>query len=153
MSHVTGILVLVALAGSSALAQDDQAHAHHQHGPSMEAMRPAPWAGWYSSGTSQVPAATPLYMLHASASGWHFMFQGQVFGVYTNQTGPRGRDKLFSANWFMPMASHRLGGGLLTVRSMFTLEPLTITGKRYPLLFQTGEVANRIPIIDRKSVV
>jgi hypothetical protein len=31
---------------------------------------------------------------------------------------------------------------------MFTLEPWTITGKRYPLIFQTGELANGIPIIN-----
>jgi len=143
MSLVTPMILLATL-----LAQEDHAHMHRHHGASMESMRAAPWSGWYSSGSSQVPAATPMDMLHASIRGWDFMFQGVVFGVYTNQTGPRGRDKLFSPNWLMPMVSHRLGRGLLTVRSMLTLEPLTITGKRYPLLFQTGEVANRIPIIN-----
>jgi hypothetical protein len=46
------------------------------------------------------------------------------------------------------MGSHRLGPGVLTLRSMLTLEPLTITGMRYPLLFQTGETAHRIPIVN-----
>jgi hypothetical protein len=82
------------------------------------------------------------------AGGWMIMPSGQLFGVYSDQSGARGRDKLFSTNWFMLMASHRLGPGELLVRSMLSLEPATITGKRYPLLFATGETANGIPIIN-----
>ena len=141
------VLWLVVCAAVRATPQHDHA-AHLRHLQAMDAMRPGSEGGWFSSGTSQVPAATPTNMLHASAGGWNFMFEGVLFGVYTNQTGPRGRDKFFAPNWFMPMASHKLGGGVLTIRSMFTLEPLTITGKRYPLIFQEGELANGIPIIN-----
>ncbi len=136
------------LAAGPVLAQHE--HHHHSGGSepdSMAAMRPSTNGGWYQSGTSQVPRETPLWMLHSAARGWQFMFSGVIFGTYTNQTGPRGRDKIFAPNWFMPMATRRVAGGLFTVRSMFTLEPLTITGKRYPLIFQTGELANNIPII------
>jgi hypothetical protein len=132
------------------MAQDDP---HHEAPKSarvdpMAAMQPGPGGGWYQSGTSQAPRETPLWMIHSAAGGWSFMFSGVIFGVYTNQTGPRGRDKLFSPNWVMPMASHRLWGGVFTARAMFTVEPLTITHKRYPLIFQTGELANGIPIIN-----
>ncbi|MEP7365746.1 MAG: hypothetical protein ABI972_21035 [Acidobacteriota bacterium] len=130
-------------------------HAHHHHHAAggdgrdpMAAMQPGPQGGWYASGSSQVPRETPMYMLHASKGAWDFMFSGVFFGVYTNQTGPRGRDKIFAPNWVMPMASRRFGNGLLTFRSMFTLEPVTITHQRYPLLFQTGELAHGTPIIN-----
>src|SRR5262245_64439829 len=48
----------------------------------------------------------------------------------------------------MPMASRRLGPGVLTLRSMLSFEPATITNRRYPLLLQTGETAYGIPIIN-----
>lgn len=106
------------------------------------------WAGWYASGTSQAPGASPMNMLHTRRKQWTLMLQGVLFGVYTNQTGTRGRDKLFAPNWFMPMASRRVGPGVLTVRSMLSLEPATITHRRYPLLLQTGETAFGIPVIN-----
>ena len=36
----------------------------------------------------------------------------------------------------------------LPLRAMFSLEPATITGRRYPLLFQQGETAFGVPIAD-----
>jgi hypothetical protein len=105
-------------------------------------------SGWYASGTSQAPAAAPMNMLHGRFKGWSLMVQGQAFAVYTNQTGTRGRDKLFAPNWIMPMAARRLGRGVLTLRSMLSFEPATITNRRYPLLLQTGETAYGIPVIN-----
>ena len=61
---------------------------------------------------------------------------------------PARGDKLFSTNWFMPMAERKLGPGQLTLRGMFSLEPATISGERYPLLFQQGETAYGLPIAD-----
>ena len=46
------------------------------------------------------------------------------------------------------MAQRELGPGQLTLRAMFSLEPATITGERYPLLFQQGETAYGVPIAD-----
>ena len=105
-------------------------------------------SGRFASGTGIVPRAAPLYMLHQRIHGWSVMLSGQIFTVHTNQTGPRGRDKWFAPNWVMPMASRRLGPGTLTIRSMFSLDPITISRKRYPLLFQSGETANNIPILN-----
>lgn len=45
-------------------------------------------------------------------------------------------------------AVRRLGRGSVMLRSMVSLDPLTITGRRYPLLFQTGEAAYGRPIVD-----
>src|SRR6266850_2328603 len=104
-------------------------------------------SGWYSSGTSQEPRSTPMDMLTKQAGNWTLMGNGVFFGVYSDQTGPRGRDKIFSTNWFMGMASHRLGPGTLTLRSMLSLEPVTVTNRRYPLIFAEGETAFGVPII------
>src|SRR5581483_5518261 len=80
--------------------------------------------------------------------GWTLMASGQVFAVYSAETGPRGRDKMFSTNWAMFTGSHRAGPGTLTLRAMLSAEPATITSKRYPLLFAGGETANGVPIIN-----
>lgn len=100
------------------------------------------------SGTSAQPNSTPIPMLMWSKSGWKFMFHANAFIVDTQQSSPRGGDKLFSSNWFMTMAQHRCGTGELTLRAMLSLEPATITGERYPLLFQQGETAYGLPIAD-----
>ncbi len=107
-----------------------------------------PESGWYSSGTSQEPRAAPMSMLQKSLGNWTFSLHGVAFGIYEAQSGPRGRDKIFSTNWFMPTASRRWGPGTLTIRSMLSLEPATITGRYYPELFQEGETAFGLPIIN-----
>src|ERR1700720_5031128 len=48
----------------------------------------------------------------------------------------------------MPMAQRILGRGVFTARTMLSLEPATITDRRYPLLFQQGETAFGVPIAD-----
>ena len=74
------------------------------------------------------------------------MWMGQAFLVDTQQTGPLGADKFYSTNWGMLGAMHRLGSGSVMLRTMLSLEPATITERRYPLLFQTGETAFGNPI-------
>jgi hypothetical protein len=103
----------------------------------------------YVSGTARIPDAAPMYMTNVSRGNWTLMTMGQISLVSTQQSGPRGGDKLYSGNWFMPMASRRLGPGTLTLRTMFSLEPATVTQGRYPLLFQQGETyGGGIPIVD-----
>jgi hypothetical protein len=101
-----------------------------------------------SSGTSAEPNATPAPMLMTMKGPWMLMFHGNVFLTDTQQTSPRGGDKLFSTNWLMFMGERRAGPGQLTLRTMFSLEPATVTGRRYPLLFQQGETAFGKPIAD-----
>jgi hypothetical protein len=101
-----------------------------------------------SSGTAFQPSAWPMPMLMTRAGGWHLMWMGQVFIVDTQQSGPRGGDKLYSTNWGMLGAIHQIGGGSVMLRSMISLEPATITDRRYPILFQTGETAYGVPLVD-----
>jgi hypothetical protein len=111
-------------------------------------MGPTGSAGQYASGTSQVPGDSPMEMLTHRLGSWTLALHGEGFGIYSAESGPRGRDKIFSTNWVMGAASHRVGPGTLTLHSMFSLEPLTITNRQYPLLFQEGETANGLPIIN-----
>lgn len=101
-----------------------------------------------TSGTSAEPNSTPAPMLMSMRGGWMLMFHGTAFVVDTQQSSPRGKDKLYSTNWLMPMAQRPLGPGRLTIRAMFSLEPATVTDRRYPLLFQQGETAYGVPIAD-----
>jgi hypothetical protein len=102
-----------------------------------------------TSGTDVEPISTPHEMLMWSRRGWTFMFHGTAFITDVQQSGPRGHDKFFSANWFMPMAQRKLGkSGVLTLRTMLSLEPATVSGRRYPELFQQGETAYGKPLVD-----
>ena len=81
-------------------------------------------------------------------AGWTLMFHGEAFLIEMQQTGPRGSDKFFSTNWWMPMAQRKFGNGTLTIRTMLSFEPATVSGRRYPELFQQGETAFGRPIVD-----
>ena len=101
-----------------------------------------------TSGTSAEPISTPAPMLMTMKGSWMLMFHANVFIVDEQQSTSRGGDKFFSTNWFMPMAQRQLGRGVFTVRTMLSLEPATVTDRRYPLLFQQGETAFGVPIAD-----
>jgi hypothetical protein len=101
-----------------------------------------------TAGTSAQPDSTAEPMIMRVRGKWMFMFHGVAFVNALQQSGPRGYDKVFSTNWLMPMAQHQIGHGELTVRTMLSLEPATITNRFYPLLFQQGETAFGKPIND-----
>ena len=100
------------------------------------------------SGTSAQPVSTPAPMLMTMKGSWMFMFHANVFVLDEQQSSPRGGDKFLSTSWFMTMAQRKLGPGVFTTRVMVSLEPATVTGERYPLLFQQGETAFGVPIAD-----
>jgi hypothetical protein len=102
-----------------------------------------------SSGTDVEPISTPREMLMGKKGAWMFMFHGTVFLNEIQENGPRGGDKFFSTNWFMPMAQRKLGGtSVLSLRTMLSLEPATVSERRYPELLQQGETAYGRPIVD-----
>jgi hypothetical protein len=101
-----------------------------------------------TSGTSLEPDSTDPPMLMQMHRNWMLMLHGQASIAEQQQTGPRGHDKLFSANWIMPMAQRNWASSQLTLRAMLSLEPATISGRYYPELFQQGETAFGKPIID-----
>ncbi|HEY1755355.1 MAG TPA: hypothetical protein VGG72_08155 [Bryobacteraceae bacterium] len=101
-----------------------------------------------ASGTSRNPESASMPMLMRMHRSWMFSLMGQGFLVDTQQSAPRGGDKLYSTNWIMGSAEHPLAGGTLLLETMLSLEPATITNRSYPELFQTGETAYGIPLVD-----
>ncbi|HEY2384339.1 MAG TPA: hypothetical protein VGK48_24450 [Terriglobia bacterium] len=116
--------------------------------PGMSAMENS--VGFLSSGTSVEPRTTSesAPMFHTPLGNWTLMFHANGFLVDTQQTGPRGEDKLYSVNWLMPMISRDYGRQTVTFRTMLSLEPATVTKRRYPELFQSGETVYGLPIVD-----
>ena len=108
------------------------------------------YCGQMGSGTSWEPHSSQLRMWDKVSGGWLFMFHFNAIAGVNSQGGPRGITKFESANWFMPMAFHKLGKGTLQLRGMFSLEPFTFARGGSPLLFQTGETYKGQPIIDKQ---
>lgn len=104
--------------------------------------------GQMGSGTSWMPANTPMHMIHKQSGDWLLMLHYNVIVGVNSQGGPRGVTKFESANWIMPMAFRKLGKGTLQLRSMFSFEPFTFPPGGSPLLLQTGETYKGRPIID-----
>jgi len=102
-----------------------------------------------ASGTSENPAAWAMPMVMQQFGSWSSMFMGVAFVSDIQQSGDRGHDKLYSPNWFMASAQHRVGSkGTFQAEVMLSLEPATVTDRRYPLLFQTGETAYGKGLVD-----
>lgn len=142
---------------SAGLNQRTAADSHAQHG--MQGMRHRGMGMQADSlieeilhhgtaGTSVEPDSTPVPMLMTMKGNWLLMFHGVGFLNSIQQSGPRGFDKTFATNWLMPMAQRELGPGTLTARVMLSLEPATVSKRRYPELFQLGETAFGKPIVD-----
>jgi hypothetical protein len=101
------------------------------------------------SGTDLEPASgAPPMLMRMTHNNWMLMLHGHAMAVEQQETGPRGHDKFFSVNWFMPMAQRTWGANQITLRTMLSLEPATISGRYYPELFQQGETAFGKPIVD-----
>jgi hypothetical protein len=103
-----------------------------------------------ASGTAWQPDSSPMEGVHDDLGGWTTMLHGYIAGVHDNQGGPRGGEKTFEESMLMGMAQRETGGGTLTFKGMFSLDPLM--GKSgYPLLLATGETADgRTPLVDRQ---
>lgn len=107
------------------------------------------------SGTSWNPDASPMYMYMLHAKKWMYMFHGNFFIRYNRQdigqAGSRGGEQWDGPDMMMGMAQRPVGKkGLLHFNAMLSLDAL-FTGQRgYPLLFQSGETAHGVPLVDRQ---
>ena len=104
-----------------------------------------------ASGTSRLPQADGMMpgVHFGLGDGWMGMAHGYLWGIYTDQSGPRGDDKLFVGSMAMLMAEKDFGGARLQLKSMLSAEPL-MNDAGYPLLFATGETAGGLPLVDRQ---
>ena len=104
-----------------------------------------------ASGTSWQPDAAEHRGIEVMRGPWMVMLHGMADLISDHQGGPRGDDKVYSANMLMGMAQRPLAAGTLGLRAMVSAEPATIGRSGYPLLLQTGETADgRTPLIDRQ---
>jgi hypothetical protein len=103
------------------------------------------------SGTSRLPPNET--MGHGAMIGLGgddtLMLHGFVWPVYSNQSGPRGDDKLYVQSMGMATMTAPFDGGKFSLRTMMSLEPL-MRHDGYPSLFATGEVAYGEPLVDRQ---
>lgn len=108
-----------------------------------------------ASGTGWLPDESPMYGNMFHAQDWMFMLHYNVFLRYNKQdvfkSGQRGDSQFDVPNWFMLMGQRPMGAkGLFRFSAMISLDPFTVGGNGYPLLFQTGETYQGKPLIDRQ---
>ena len=130
--------------------QMDHGSMDHSAGDAAHSEHAMTMAG-EGSGTSRLPANET--MSHGAMLGLGgddtLMLHGFVWPVYTNQSGPRGDDKLYVQSMGMATMTAPFEGGKFTLRTMMSLEPL-MRHDGYPNLFATGEVAYGEPLVDRQ---
>lgn len=102
------------------------------------------------SGTTWMPDSSPMHATHRMLGDWTMMLHGVAFAQYDRQGSERGDAQLGIVDWEMLMAMRRVGTGLLHLHGMVSLEPLTLGGRGYPLLLQTGESYGGQPLHDRQ---
>ena len=152
----------VAIAGGQAGVAAAQHEGHKPATPTAHATghpeeMEAPHAGVlglpmtrHGSGTAWLPDDSPMRAAHYKVGGWDVMLHGNLFVGYDYQATDAGESEVVSQNWIMAMAGHPLGGGMFEARTMLSLEPLTLGDNGYPLLLQTGETLEGMPLVDRQ---
>jgi hypothetical protein len=154
-------------------AEDHSGHDHgsempqqsgHHHDEMDHAMHDMPMSHAFSrnlpmtrngSGTAWAPDNAPMlgYMFHTPK--WMYMIHGNVYLRYNKQdllnNGTRGNSKFDAPNMVMFMGQRNVGKkGLFHFSTMLSLDPVTVGGEGYPLLFQTGETYKGQPLVDRQ---
>jgi hypothetical protein len=141
----TAVLLFVSSLG---LAQDSSMSGMQMPMASHVSMQlPSPHAG---SGTAWEPASVPQHAWMVMHGGWELMAHGALFTDYNQQGGPRGEGKAESVNVGMLMEQHKLRGGTILLRQMFSAESLTSPHPGFPELFQTGETYHGEPLVDHQ---
>lgn len=103
------------------------------------------------SGTSRLPGRDGgMSGFHIMpGDDWMLMAHGYAWGVYTDQSGPRGDNKAYVQSMAMLTAQKDTGWGRIQLKSMLSLEPI-MSNRGYPNLFATGETADGDPLVDRQ---
>jgi hypothetical protein len=148
--------ILMLLAAWPAAAQEHQhpapPQATQEHAHYADQAQESLFSGRDGSGTSWLPASSPMYAGHGRAAGWELMWHGNTFVQFINESAEehRGAHQTGSINWVMGMARRKAGGGRVGVRTMLSAEPWTIRGCGYPDLLATGELCDGDTIHDRQ---
>lgn len=140
-----------------ASGHDHGAHDHDDHGAASMShafSRNLPM-NRNGSGTSWLPDNSPMYGYMFHSGKWMYMVHGSAFLRYNKQDllnkGSRGDSKFDAPNMVMLMGQKNVGRrGLFRFSTMVSLDPVTVGGEGYPLLFQTGETYQGKPLVDRQ---
>lgn len=142
----------LALHAVPVVAQDHSQHAQagHTHTPDAAA-QPDPRFHAEGSGTAWLPGNEGGHHgVHFNlGDSWQGMAHGYLWGVHSDQSGPRGDSKSFVQSMVMLNARRDTAWGAIELRSMLSLEPL-MANRGYPNLFATGETAGGEPLVDRQ---
>lgn len=84
------------------------------------------------------------------ARSWTLSFDGAAFAAYIDQGTQRGAREFRLTDWEMLMAMHPVGGGMLQLHGMSSIEALLDGGEGYSLLLQSGGRFKRGPINNRQ---
>ena len=107
---------------------------------------PAMPAGHQMASGQQMPGMD----MPTEATGWHFLQDGVVYGLFNHQGGPRGGDEFVVPNWWMGMWTRESGNQQFGLNAMFSLDPATVGKSGYREIFQVGEALDGKPLIDRQ---
>ncbi|HZY78223.1 MAG TPA: hypothetical protein VFE50_01775 [Cyclobacteriaceae bacterium] len=158
MENRTFLAVCVALL----IAFSGHAQHEHHHEDMQEEMPPMSHAFSTSlpmnrngSGTGWLPDATPMYAWMKHKDRWSYMMHGAIFVRQNfqnlNNDYKNGGKQFDAPNWVMGMAQYRTNNnGLFLFRGMLSLDPITVGGSGYPLLFQSGETYKGVPLVNRQ---
>jgi hypothetical protein len=102
------------------------------------------------SGTSWLPDASPMSMLHASVGGWSVMGHGAVYGQYDRQATIQGRGQLGVSDWEMATAARPAGSGVFAASLGTSFESLVDGPRGYPELLQSGGSYQQARIANRQ---
>lgn len=104
------------------------------------------------SGTSWQPDSSPMFMkMLPSFAGFEFGTMGTIQAGYVDAGGKRGDKGFFSNSMIMLMGRRELGGGILGLHFMTSLDPLLNGSHGVPNLFQNGFTVHGVSIGDRKD--
>lgn len=160
------ILIPLILITNITIAQEHrhQGHAmHHSTPDTLQQMKTASMQESHKnllysrigSGTGWLPDAAPKFGYMKHTDNWMYMIHGNIYTIYNMQDvgneGTRGDEQLYSTNWIMGMGQTQVGkNGMFRFSTMVSFEPLTIGGAGYPLLFQSGETWEGVPLVDHQ---
>jgi hypothetical protein len=97
----------------------------------------------------QMPGQAAMPGMEMS-SGWMFMQDGVVTGLFNHQGGPRGDDEFVVPNWWMGMLMREKGRHQFGINAMLSLDAATVGKSGYAEIFQVGEALDGRPLIDRQ---
>jgi len=96
-----------------------------------------------------------MYAWMQHKGSWNYMWHGGLFLRQNwqnfNNNFANGGSQFDAPGWAMGMAQKNVGAkGLLLIRAMVSVDPITVGPSGYPLLFQTGETYQGAPLVNRQ---